>query len=134
MAVTAMSPIDEELVSIPLGLALGLPAWHVALLSLAFNYLPVAVISLLFKFGEKNARLMAWLTKLRSRRLQKLLDKHGIAAVILVTLLTGVYITTASLELAGMNRAKIHLGVICGLVFYCVLLTFLSIAGIRLLR
>ena len=54
VALTAASPIGEELVSIPLGVGLGLDPMLVAVVSVVFNMLPALVISTLFRRAEQE--------------------------------------------------------------------------------
>ena len=75
VALTAMSPVGEELIAIPLGVGLGLPALLVAALALPCNYIPALVISALFKAGERKPRVVRWLQRLRRERVRRILDR-----------------------------------------------------------
>ena len=134
VAVTALSPVGEELIAIPLGVALGIDAWRVALIALSFNYIPVAAISFLFLRLERSERLMRWVGKLRRDRVQRVLDRHGTLGVLLLTPWVGVYTTTVTLELLGMQRRRIHATIVCSLVLYCIAWTLLSQLGVSLWR
>ena len=65
VAITAASPIGEELVSIPVGVGLGLNVAIVAVVSFAFNLLPALAISGLFWRAERGTRVVRILLRLR---------------------------------------------------------------------
>ena len=134
VALTAMSPVGEELIAIPLGVGLGLPALLVAALALPCNYIPALVISALFKAGERKPRVVRWLQRLRRERVRRILDRYGLIGVILVTPWVGVYATVTTLELLGMDRRRLHLTVLSSLVLYAIGVTLAAHFGIGWFR
>ena len=90
VALTAASPIGEELVSIPLGVGLGLDPALVAVVSVVFNMLPALVISALFRRAEQGTGVLRAMLRMRPepirsairwmlrRRSQRLLQAHWI--------------------------------------------------------
>ena len=65
VALTAASPIGEELVSIPLGVGLGLDPALVAVISVVFNMLPALVISALFRRAERGTGVLRVMLRMR---------------------------------------------------------------------
>lgn len=126
VAATAASPVGEALVAIPLGIALGLNASVVAVVVVAFNLLPVLVITYLFKKIESGTTVLHWLIRFRSARVRRLLDRFGLPVVVLATPWLGVYGVAVTLEMAGMSRRRIISSVLVSLVVYAVILTMVS--------
>ena len=148
VALTAASPIGEELVSIPLGVGLGLDPVLVALVSVSCNLLPALVISGLFWRAERGTRVVrsllrirpkplrvavTWLLRRRSRRMLRALDRWGVWGVLIVTPWAGVYATTLTLELAGMRRGRLLASVAASLVIHGLLITLASVGVFSLL-
>ena len=123
VAATAASPVGEEFIAIPLGIALGLPTPAVAVTALAFNFLPALLIALVFRTAERGAGPLRWLTRLRSQRCARILDRFGMPGVMVVTPWLGVYAVTVTLELLGMSRRRILGSISASLVAYAVLIT-----------
>ena len=136
VALTAASPIGEELVSIPLGVGLGLEPALVAVVSVVFNMLPALVISGLFRRAERGTRVLRmmlrlrpepvrsavrWMLRRRSQRLLRALDRWGVWGVLVVTPWAGVYVTTLTLEVAGMRRSRLLGSVTASLVIHAVI-------------
>ena len=136
VALTAASPIGEELVSIPLGVGLGLEPAMVAVVSVVFNMLPALVISGLFRRAERGTRVLRmmlrlrpepvrsavrWMLRRRSQRLLRALDRWGVWGVLVVTPWAGVYVTTLTLEVAGMRRSRLLGSVAASLVIHAVI-------------
>ncbi len=136
VALTAASPIGEELVSIPLGVGLGLEPAMVAVVSVVFNMLPALVISGLFRRAERGTRVLRmmlrlrpepvrsavrWMLRRRSQRLLRALDRWGVWGVLVVTPWAGVYVTTLTLEVAGMRRSRLLGSVTASLVIHAVI-------------
>lgn len=142
VALTAASPVGEELVSIPLGVGLGLDPALVAVVSVVFNMLPALVISALFRRAERGTGMLRimlrmrpepfrsalrWMLRRRSRRLLRALDRRGVWSVLVVTPWAGVYVTTLTLEVAGMRRGRLLASVLASLTIHAVIVTVLSV-------
>lgn len=142
VALTAASPIGEELVSIPLGVGLGLEPALVAVVSVVFNMLPAVVISALFRRAERGTGVLRamlrlrsepvrsavrWMLRRRSQRLLRALDRWGVWGVLVVTPWAGVYVTTMTLEMAGMNRGRLLASVGASLVIHAAIATLASV-------
>ena len=142
VALTAASPVGEELVSIPLGVGLGLEPALVAVVSVVFNMLPAVVISALFSRAERGTGVLKimlrmrpepvrsavrWLLRRRSQRLLRALDRWGVWGVLVVTPWAGVYVTTLTLEVAGMRRGRLLVSVLASLAIHAVIVTVLSV-------
>lgn len=149
VALISMSPIGEELVSIPADIALRLDAVAVAIMSVAFNMLPALVISGVFWRAERGTRVVRWLLRVRpallrlsairllqrrSRRLAAVWDRWGIWAVVVITPWAGVYATTLTLKAAGMDRRRLLAAVFLGLAVHAVMVALISAGAYRLLR
>ena len=147
VALTAMSPIGEELVSIPLGIGLGLDALTVALVSAGFNMLPALVISGLFWRAGKGTRIVrvllklrsgrlraaaVWMLRRRSRRLVGAIDRWGIWGVLLVTPWAGVYATTLTLEAIGMRRTRLLASIAASLSIHAAVCALIAAGIFRL--
>ena len=150
VALTAASPIGEELVSIPLGIGLGLDAAPVALVSFACNMLPALVISGLFRWAERGSgsrvvrRLLrlrpaplryavVWVLRRRSRLLTRWLDRWGVWGALAATPWAGVYATTLTLELMGMRRRRLLAAIAASLLLHAALFALLSEGALRLI-
>ena len=148
VALTAASPIGEELVSIPLGIGLGLDAAPVALVSFGFNMLPALVISGLFHWAERGSRVVrrllrlrpaplryaaVWVLRRRSRLLTRWLDRWGVWGALAATPWAGVYATTLTLELMGMRRSRLLMAIAASLLLHAVVFALLSEGALRLI-
>ena len=142
VALTAASPIGEELVSIPLGVGLGLEPAPVAVVSVIFNMLPALVISALFRRAEQGTGTLRamlrmrplpvrsavrWMLRRRSQRLLRVLDRWGVWGVLIVTPWAGVYVTTLTLEVAGMRRIRLLASVAASLIIHAAIVTLASV-------
>lgn len=147
VAFTAASPIGEELVSIPLGIAMGLDAVAVALVSFAFNMLPALVISALFRWAERGSRAVrmllrlrpaplryaaVWVLRRRSRLLTRWLDRWGVWGALAATPWAGVYATTLTLEVMGMRRSRLLAAIAASLLLHAVVFALLAEGALRL--
>ena len=148
VALTAASPIGEELVSIPLGIGLGLDAAGVALVSFVFNLLPALVISGLFHWAEQGSRVVrmllrlrpaplryavVWVLRRRNRLLTRWLDRWGVWGALAATPWAGVYATTLTLELMGMRRSRLLSAIAASLLLHAILFALLSEGVLRLI-
>ena len=142
VALTAASPIGEELVSIPLGVGLGLEPMLVAMVSVVFNMLPALVISALFRRAERGTRVLrmvlrmrpapvrsaaVWVLRRRSQRLLRALDRWGVWGVLIVTPWAGVYVTTLTLEVAGMRRGRLLASIAASLIIHAAIATVAAV-------
>ena len=142
VALTAASPVGEELVSIPLGVGLGLEPALVAVVSVVFNLLPALVISALFRRAEQGTGMLRmmlrmgpapvrsavrWMLRRRSQRLLQALDRWGVWGVLIVTPWAGVYVTTLTLEAAGMRRGRLLTSIAASLTVHAAIVTALSV-------
>ena len=142
VALTAASPIGEELVSIPLGVGLGLDPALVAVVSVVFNMLPALVISVLFRRAEQGTGVLRvmlrmrpdpvrsavrWMLRRRSQRLLQALDRWGVWGVLIVTPWAGVYVTTLTLEVAGMRRGRLLASIAASLIIHAAIVTVASV-------
>ena len=148
VAITAASPIGEELVSIPVGVGLGLNVAMVAAVSFVFNLLPAVLISGLFWRAERGTRVvrmllrlrplalravLLWILRRRSRRLGQALDRWGIWGVLAATPWAGVYATTLTLEALGMRRRRLLAAVAASLAIHAAAVALISAGIFRLL-
>ena len=142
VALTAASPIGEELVSIPLGVGLGLDPALVAVVSVVFNMLPALVISALFRRAERGTGVLRamlrmrpepfrsavrWMLRRRSQRLLQALDRWGVWGVLIVTPWAGVYVTTLTLEVAGMRRGRLLASIAASLIIHAAIVTLAAV-------
>ncbi len=142
VALTAASPIGEELISIPLGVGLGLDPALVAVVSVVFNMLPAVVISALFRRAERGTGMLRlilrmrpepigsairWMLRRRSQRLLRALNRWGVWGVLVVTPWAGVYVTTLTLEVAGMRRSRLLSSVAASLIIHGAIVTLASV-------
>ena len=142
VALTAASPIGEELVSIPLGVGLGLEPALVAVVSVVFNMLPALVISALFRRAEQGTGVLRamlrmrpepirsairWMLRRRSQRLLQALDRWGVWGVLIVTPWAGVYVTTLTLEVAGMRRGRLLASIAASLIIHAAIVTLAAV-------
>lgn len=133
VALISVSPVGEEMIAIPAGVAMGLPIFIVAPVAAAANFLPVPVISFVFYQGNKYPRIHGWLLRRRNEKVKKWMDKYGIAGIFLLTPWVGVYAATITCELLSMQRTKIYAAVAASLVFYAVIAALVLTLGIRLI-
>ncbi len=118
VALISLSPVGEELIAIPVGVAMGLPVFLVAGVAAAANFLPVPALFFVFNRGNKYPKLREWLLRRRKERVQKWMDKYGILGLFILTPWIGVYAATVTCELLGMKRMRICGAIAASLVFY----------------
>ena len=131
VALISLSPIGEELIAIPAGVALGLPVFIAAAVASAANFLPVPALFFIFDQGNKYPKLRDWLLKRRNERIQKWMNKYGIFGLFILTPWTGVYAATVTCELLGMKRTRICGAIAASLIFYAVIFALVLTLGIR---
>jgi len=118
VALISLSPIGEELIAIPAGVALKLPVFLAAGVAAVANFLPVPALFFIFDQGNKYPKLREWLMRRRNERVQRWMDKYGIFGLFILTPWTGVYASTVTCELLGMKRTRICGAIGASLVFY----------------
>lgn len=131
VALISLSPIGEELIAIPAGVALGLPVFFAAGVAAVANFFPVPALFFVFDQGNKYPKLRDWLLRRRNEKIQKWMDKYGIFGLFVLTPWTGVYAATVTCELLGMNRARICGAIAASLIFYAIIFAFVLTLGIR---
>ncbi len=131
VALISVSPVGEEMIAIPAGIAMGLPIFIVAPVAAAANFLPVPVISFVFYQGNKYPRIHGWLLRRRNEKVKRWMDKYGIVGLFLLTPWIGVYAATITCELLCMQRAKIYAAVAASLVFYAIIAASVISLGIK---
>jgi len=132
VALISLSPVGEELIAIPAGVALGLPVFLVAGVAALANFLPVPALFFVFDQGNKYPKLQGWLMRRRNERVQKWMDKYGIFGLFILAPWTGVYAATVTCELLGMKRARICGAIAASLVFYALIIAVLLTIGTKL--
>ncbi len=132
VTLVSISPVGEEIIAIPAGVAMGLPIFIVVPVAAAANFLPVPVISFIFCQGNKYPRIHGWLLRRRNEKVKKWMDKYGIAGLFLLTPWIGVYAATITCELLNIQRTRIYAAVAASLVFYAVVAALVLTLGIRL--
>lgn len=132
VALISLSPVGEELIAIPAGVALGLPVFLAAAVAAAANFLPVPALFLIFDQGNKYPKLRDWLTRRRNERVQRWMNKYGIFGLFVLTPWTGVYAATVTCELLGMKRARVSGAIAASLVFYALIIAVLLTIGTKL--
>ena len=132
VALISFSPVGEELIAIPVGVALGLPVILSAAIAAAANFLPVPALFFVFDRGNKYQKLRDWLLRRRNERVQKWMDKYGIFGLFVLAPLTGVYAATVTCELLGMRRERICCAIAASLVFYALIIAVLLTIGTKL--
>jgi membrane protein YqaA with SNARE-associated domain len=85
VALRSVSPVGEEMIAIPAGVAMGLPVFIVVAIAAAANFLPAPVVSFIFYQGNKYPRIHGWLWRRRNEKVKKWMDKYGIAGIFLLT-------------------------------------------------
>lgn len=118
----SLSPVGEELVAIPAGVAMELPVFLAAGVAAAANFLPVPVLFFIFDRGNKYPKLWDWFMRYRNERVQRWMDKYGIFGLFILAPWTGVYAATVTCELMGMKRTKICIAIAASLIFYAFML------------
>jgi uncharacterized membrane protein len=129
VALISLSPIGEELIAIPAGVALGLPVLLAAGVAAVANFLPVPALFFIFDRGNKYPKLLDWLMRRRNERMQKWMNKYGIFGLFVLTPWAGVYAATVTCELLGMKRARISGAIGASLVFYALIIAVLFTIG-----
>ncbi|MDD1745697.1 MAG: small multi-drug export protein [Candidatus Methanoperedens sp.] len=132
VALISFSPVGEELIAIPAGVAMGLPVFLAAGVAAAANFMPVPVLFFVFDRGNKYPKLRDWLMRRRNERVQRWMDKYGIFGLFILAPWTGVYAATVTCELLGMKRARICGAIAVSLVFYAVLVAVVITLGLNL--
>ena len=132
VALISLSPVGEELIAIPAGVALGLPVFLVAGVAALANFLPVPALFFVFDQGNKYPKLRGWLMRRRNERVQKWMDKYGIFGLFILAPWTGVYAATVTCELLGMKRARICAAIAASLVLYALIIAVLLTIGTKL--
>ena len=131
VALISLSPVGEELIAIPAGVALGLPVFLAAGVAAVANFLPVPALFFIVDQGNKYAKLREWLLRRRNERVQRWMDKYGIFGLFVLTPWTGVYAATVTCELLGMKRARICATIAASLLFYAIMVGLVITYGIK---
>ncbi|MDP3104382.1 MAG: small multi-drug export protein [Candidatus Methanoperedens sp.] len=131
VALISLSPVGEELIAIPAGVALGLPVFLAAGVAAAANFLPVPALFFVFDRGNKYPKIRDWLMRRRNERVQKWMDKYGIFGLFILAPLTGVYAATVTCEMMGMKRVRICGAIGASLVFYAVIIAAMITIGLN---
>lgn len=127
----SISPVGEELVAIPTGVAMGLPVFLAAAVAAAANFLPVPALFFVFDRGNKYPKLRDWLLRRRNERVQRWMDKYGIFGLFILAPWTGVYAATITCELMGMKRTRICGAIAASLIFYAVIIASIITFGLN---
>ncbi|PZC46615.1 MAG: putative small multi-drug export protein [Chloroflexi bacterium] len=122
VAATAASPIGELVIAIPVGLALSLSPFWVALTAIVFNMLPVLAISFMFSRAEGSQGPLRWLTRFRKDRVARVVGRYGLPGVLVLTPLLGTWAVTATLEAVGVSRIRILGTMLLSLLVYSAIL------------
>ncbi len=125
----SFSPVGEELIAIPAGVAMGLPVFIAAIVALAANFLPVPVIFFIFDQGARYPKIHGWLLKRRNEKVKRWMDKHGAIGLFILTPWAGVYAATITCEILGMRRSRISAAIAASLMFYAVILALVITFG-----
>ncbi len=133
VALISLSPVGEELIAIPAGVALGLPVFLAAAVAAVTNFLPVPALFFIFDQGNKYPKLRDWLMRRRNERVQRWMDKYGIFGLFILTPWTGVYAATVTCELLGMKRARICAAIAASLAFYALIVGVLLTTGTNII-
>lgn len=117
VALIALSPVGEELVAIPAGLALGLNPFITALVAMAANWLPGPV---LIWGGDYLIKRWAFLGRWqrKSGTVQKWVSRFGIWAVVLITPWIGIYTTSLGGVFIGMKKTSLLAAITASLAIY----------------
>jgi uncharacterized membrane protein len=132
VALISLSPVGEEMIAIPAGVAMGLPVLIVAAVAVVANFLPVPILFFFFDRGAKHPKIHSWLLRRRSEKAKKWMDKYGVPGLFILTPWVGVYAATITCELLGMRRSRIYAAVAVSLMFYAVVLVLVITLGIRI--
>ncbi len=132
VALISISPIGEELIAIPAGVAMGLPVFTVAIVAMVANFLPLPILFFFFDRGKKYPRINGWLLKRRNEKVKRWMDKYGVLGLFILTPWIGVYAATITCELLGMHRSRICGSVAASLIIYAFVVALLITIGINL--
>ncbi|MCZ7381136.1 MAG: small multi-drug export protein [Candidatus Methanoperedens sp.] len=132
VALISISPVGEELIAIPAGVVMGLPVYIAAAVALVANFLPVPVIFFIFDQGNKYPKIQNWLRRRRNNNVKKWMEKYGVLGLLIFTPWMGVYATTITCELLGIQRSRVYAAIAASLAFYAVIAAFLITLGINL--
>lgn len=129
--VMAATPWVELLVVIPVGVAMGLSPWGVALVALLGNALPVLLIALAWR-SWRRWRGGPGRTVLKPR-VQRVWNRWGLPGLALLgPLVTGIHLATvAALALRSSTRAT-ALWMVASLVVWTVATTVVTVGGVNL--
>ncbi len=133
LAITAASPVGEELVSIPLGFYQGLPILPVALVSVLFNFLPAPIILAAAHAGEKNPSVLRFVNFFRREKVVNLAQKYGPLGVALLSPIVGVYSMTICAWMLGMGKNRILSYTLAGIAAYAAAVCALLLGGAKVL-
>ncbi len=133
VALISISPVGEELIAIPAGVAMGLPVFIAAAVAMVANFLPVPVLFFIFDQGNKYPRVQNWLLKRRKEKVKRWMDKYGILGLFILTPWIGVYAATITCELLSMQRSRICAAIAASLIFYAVILAIAITFGLKYL-
>lgn len=133
VALISLSPVGEEMIAIPAGVAMGLPVLIAAAVAVVANFLPVPILFFFFDQGAKHPKIHGWLLRRRNERAKRWMDKYGVPGLFILTPWIGVYAATITCELLGMRRSSICAAVAVSLMFYAVILAIAITFGLKYL-
>ena len=116
----AFLPLLEIYSSVPFGIALGLDYYSTVVLSVIGSYMPVLLLHFGYEQINQIPKAKEWFNKLSSQSLKNWIDNYGIAFVLLITPLIGVWPMAVTMKIFKMNSRFFLIYSFISLVIYAV--------------
>lgn len=127
-------PFFEIYVAVPAAFGLGLDPLSAVVWPVLGNVTPVFLIVYGYEQLMRIERLGRWLRERRSVRLERWVDRYGIAFVLLVTPWVGVWAVAATARALGMERATLVGFSVLSITIYAIVIAAGISFGVDLVR
>lgn len=127
-------PLFEIYVAIPVGLAAGLDPVSATVWAAFGNIVPLYLVDLGYERLRRIERVDRYLSKLRRERVERILDRWGVIAVVVATPLLGVWTMALAAKGLGMSTRPFLIASTCSVAAYAVIITVSILLGLDLIE
>jgi uncharacterized membrane protein len=126
-------PLAEIYVAVPAAIASGLDDVSVIVWTVFGNFTPAILINALYQWLRNIDRIDRWFTRMTSARMQRWLDRYGMWIVLFITPWIGIWATTVTAKVFGMNTARFLVSAFASIMLYALAILFTVRTGADML-
>ncbi len=127
-------PLFEIYVAIPVALAAGLDPVSATFWAALGNIVPLYLVDLGYERLRRIERADRYLSKLRRERVERILDRWGVIAVVVATPLLGVWTMALAAKGLGMSTRPFLIASTASVAAYAVVITLSILLGLDLIE